>query len=98
MNEGAGIPATGTPYSYTEAVLRIQAYFAAYMTAQMIGEDLELYSWWRSFGHSAAYGVSYEAPDYYYVTNTLHTALAFGIRPFQQIMWRLREYAHSECR
>ena len=80
MDEGAAIPAVGTPYTLTEAVIRIQAYFAAYMTAQIVGEDLELYSWWVSYGRSSSYGTSYENSNpRYYVTNTLHTALAFGI-------------------
>jgi hypothetical protein len=78
MNEGAAI--AGDPTPSDDDLVRIQAYFAAFMTAQMIGEKLEQYSWWVSYGMPSSYGTSVTDGDpYYYVTNTLHTALAFGI-------------------
>jgi hypothetical protein len=82
MNEGAAL--AGNPVPADGDLKRVQAYFAAFMTAQMIGERLEQYSWWVSQGMPSSYGTSVTDGDpYYYITNTLHTALAFGMQRVQ---------------
>ena len=85
MDEGALRPGSGAPA--LDDLRRAQSYFAAFMAAQVTGEDLEQYSWYKSNDlenpiTNTAYGL--EVNQSYYVTNTLYTALAFGFERVYQ--------------
>ncbi len=79
MDEGA--LRWGSPRPAWDDLKRIQAYFLSFMAAEVTGEDLEQYSWWRSIHcNDPDFGTEYgDAVGSRYITNTLYTAFAFAL-------------------
>jgi hypothetical protein len=80
MNEG-GLLHNLSFTNTAEATKIAQGYFAAFMAAHVTGDNLKLYSWWRSWEDDegwpeSAYG---KIENNAYLTNTLYTALSFGL-------------------
>jgi hypothetical protein len=81
MNEGGLLYNLSLASNTYEATKISQGYFAAFMAAHVTGDDIKLYSWFRSWERpdgwpESAYG---DSENYTYLTNTLYTALAFSL-------------------